>query len=70
VKVLIIGAGSVGIMAAYALKVGGKADVTTVMRSNYAQVEKDGIEIDSVDHGHGIRGWRPGTGMFQLSIYA
>jgi ketopantoate reductase len=63
-RVLIIGAGSVGIMAAYAVHVGGSADVTVVMRSNFAQVEKNGIDIDSIDHGHGIKGWRPNGGMY------
>lgn len=62
-RVLIIGGGSVGIMAAYALHAGGKANVTVVMRSNFAQVEKNGIDIDSIDHGHDIKGWRPDTGM-------
>lgn len=65
-RVLIIGAGSVGIMAAYAIHVGGCADVTVVMRSNFAQVEKNGIDIDSIDHGHDIKGWRPDTSMWLL----
>ncbi|RYC59103.1 hypothetical protein CHU98_g7095 [Xylaria longipes] len=58
-RVLIIGTGGVGTMAAYALETGGKAEVTAVMRSNYAAVEKNGIDIDSIEHGHGIKGWRP-----------
>ncbi|RWA06191.1 hypothetical protein EKO27_g8913 [Xylaria grammica] len=58
-RVLIIGTGGVGTMAAYALEIGGKAEVTAVMRSNYAAVEKNGIDIDSIEHGHDIKGWRP-----------
>ncbi|KAJ2991968.1 hypothetical protein NUW58_g2326 [Xylaria curta] len=58
-KVLIVGTGGVGTMAAYALETGGKAEVTAVMRSNFAAVQKNGIDIDSVEYGHDIRGWRP-----------
>ncbi|KAI3318877.1 putative 2-dehydropantoate 2-reductase [Xylariaceae sp. AK1471] len=58
-RVLIVGTGGVGTMAAYALEAGGKAEVTAVMRSNYAVVEKNGIDIDSIEHGHDIKGWRP-----------
>ncbi|GAW16860.1 hypothetical protein ANO14919_063040 [Xylariales sp. No.14919] len=58
-RVLIVGTGGVGTMAAYALEIGGKAEVTAVMRSNYAAVEKNGIDIDSIEHGHDIKGWRP-----------
>ncbi|KAI0449546.1 putative 2-dehydropantoate 2-reductase [Xylaria acuta] len=58
-RVLIVGTGGVGTMAAYVLETGGKAEVTAVMRSNYAVVEKHGIDIDSIEHGHDIEGWRP-----------
>ncbi|KAI0017082.1 putative 2-dehydropantoate 2-reductase [Xylariomycetidae sp. FL0641] len=58
-RVLIVGTGGVGTMAAYALETGGKAEVTAVMRSNYDAVEKNGIAIDSIEHGHDIKGWRP-----------
>ena len=58
-KVLLIGSGGVGTMAAYALESGGKAAVTAVLRSNYAAVQKDGFEIDSIQHGSGIKGFRP-----------
>ncbi|KAI1342561.1 putative 2-dehydropantoate 2-reductase [Xylariaceae sp. FL0016] len=60
-KVLIVGTGGVGTMAAYALETGGKAEVTAVMRSNYAAVKEHGIDIDSIEHGHDIKGWRPTT---------
>ncbi|KAH8659635.1 putative 2-dehydropantoate 2-reductase [Ilyonectria robusta] len=58
-RVLIVGTGGVGTMAAYALESGGKAEVTAVMRSNYDAVVKNGIDIDSIEHGHDIKGWRP-----------
>lgn len=58
-KVLIIGTGGVGTMAAYALETGGKASVTAVMRSNYEAVKKNGISIDSIQYGKDIKGWRP-----------
>ncbi|KAM7210496.1 Ketopantoate reductase PanE/ApbA domain containing protein [Rhypophila decipiens] len=57
-NVLIVGSGGVGTMAAYALEKGGKAQVTAVLRSNYAAVEKNGFQINSLDHGN-IQGWRP-----------
>lgn len=59
VRVLVVGTGGVGTMAAYALESGGKAKVTAVMRSNYSAVERDGIDINSIEHGHDIRAWRP-----------
>lgn len=46
-------------MAAYALEIGGKAQVTAVLRSNYDAVEERGFDIDSIEHGHDIKGWRP-----------
>lgn len=58
-RVLIIGMGGIGTLAAYALETGGKAEVTAVMRSNYAAVMQNGIDIDSIDYGHNIEGWRP-----------
>lgn len=58
-RVLLIGSGGVGTMAAYALEAGGLAEVTAVCRSNYDTVMKSGFTIDSIDHGHDITGWRP-----------
>lgn len=58
-RVLIVGTGGVGTLAAYALEIGGKAHVTAVMRSNYDAVKQNGISIDSIEHGKGIRNWRP-----------
>lgn len=60
-SVLVIGGGGIGTMLSYALETGGKANVTMVLRSNYEVVLKSGFSIDSVDHGKGIRGWRPTT---------
>ncbi|KAF1963661.1 2-dehydropantoate 2-reductase [Byssothecium circinans] len=55
---LVIGGGSVGTIAALNLDVGGLADVTLVLRSNYDVVNEKGFDIDSCDHGV-IKGWRP-----------
>ncbi|POR36824.1 2-dehydropantoate 2-reductase [Tolypocladium paradoxum] len=68
-RVLIVGMGGVGTMAAYALETGGKAAVTAVMRSNFDAVHKHGIDIDSIEHGHDIKGWRPTTGK-SVSVIA
>jgi len=57
-KILLIGSGGIGTVTAYALETGGLAEVTAILRSNYAVVEKNGFTIDSVDHGY-IQGWRP-----------
>lgn len=46
-------------MACYALEQGGKAEVTAVLRSNFAKVQKDGFSIDSLEHGNGITGFQP-----------
>jgi 2-dehydropantoate 2-reductase len=59
IQVLIIGGGGVGTMAAYALETGGKASVTMVLRSNFAAVQQNGFTIDSIQHGHDIKNWRP-----------
>lgn len=58
-RVLLIGSGGVGTMASYALEAGGKAEVTSVLRSNFAAVQEKGFSIDSLEHGHGITGFRP-----------
>lgn len=56
-KVLLVGSGGVGTMAAYALELSGRAEVTSVLRSDYDKVVKDGFTIDSCDYGH-IEGFR------------
>ena len=58
-RVLLVGSGGVGTMASYALETGGQADVTSVLRSNYDAVKKNGFSIDSIEHGNGIKGFRP-----------
>jgi ketopantoate reductase len=60
-SILVIGMGGVGTMAAYALETGGGANVTAVLRSNYGAVEAHGFDIDSIDYGHDIKGFRPTT---------
>lgn len=58
-RVLLVGSGGVGTMASYALETGGQVEVTSVLRSNYDAVKKDGFRIDSLEHGNGITGFRP-----------
>ncbi|KAL4908872.1 hypothetical protein BDW74DRAFT_165594 [Aspergillus multicolor] len=58
-RILIVGTGGVGTMAAYALERGGKARATAVLRSSYETVLKHGLRIYSVQYGRDIEGWRP-----------
>lgn len=58
IKVLLVGSGAIGTMAAYALEKGGKASVTAVLRSSFEIVKNHGFSIDSVEHGK-ITAWRP-----------
>ena len=46
-------------MASYALESGGLAEVTSVLRSNYDVVLNRGYSIDSLEHGKGIKDFRP-----------
>ncbi|KAF7114191.1 hypothetical protein CNMCM5793_007769 [Aspergillus hiratsukae] len=57
-RVLLVGAGGIGTIAALNLERGGLAEVTCVLRSNYEAVVSRGIEILSCEHGH-IENWRP-----------
>ena len=66
-RVLIVGTGGVGTLAAYALEIGGKAHVTAVMRSNFDAVQRQGIILDSIEHGKGIKNWKPSESK-QISI--
>jgi ketopantoate reductase len=59
--VLIVGGGAVGAIAAVNLEVGGLAEVTVVLRSNYNVVKDKGYTIESCDHGN-LSGWRPSIG--------
>jgi ketopantoate reductase len=61
-NVLVLGGGAVGAVAALNLEVGGLAEVTAVLRSNFKAVEENGYIIESVDHGK-LTGWRPTKGM-------
>ncbi|KAK5041968.1 hypothetical protein LTR13_001773 [Exophiala sideris] len=56
--ICLIGAGGVGTCAAYALEKSSRCHVTAVLRSNYAVVQEQGFDIDSIDHGE-VRGWKP-----------
>lgn len=58
-QVLVVGSGGVGTLAAYALEVGGQAEVTAICRSNYEAVKRHGFTIDSIEHGSDITGFRP-----------
>jgi len=62
-NVLLVGGGGVGTMAAYALESGGKAAVTIVLRSNFKVVEEKGFDINSIEHGSDITGFRPTKGI-------
>ncbi|KAH6896980.1 6-phosphogluconate dehydrogenase [Thelonectria olida] len=57
-RVLLVGSGGIGTMAALNLEYGGRASVTAVLRSNYNAVKESGFTIHSVDHGE-IVGFRP-----------
>jgi ketopantoate reductase len=59
-NVLLVGSGGVGTMGAYNLEVGGLANVTAVLRSNYEVVKQQGFNMTSMDHGN-IKGWKPTT---------
>lgn len=67
-KILVVGAGSIGTVCAYALEQGGLAEVTVAMRSNYDAVLKNGVDIDSIQHGYGIKSWRPTASMFNQRL--
>jgi ketopantoate reductase len=57
-SVLVIGGGAVGAIGALNLEVGGLAEVTVVLRSNFNAVNKNGYQIDSCDHGV-IKSFKP-----------
>ncbi|KAJ5786797.1 ketopantoate reductase PanE/ApbA C terminal-domain-containing protein [Penicillium pulvis] len=57
-RILVVGTGGIGTMAAYALEQGGLAEVTAVMRSNHDAAVANGIDIDSVQWGQ-IKAWKP-----------
>lgn len=57
-KVLVVGSGGVGGIAALALTKNGKSETTLVVRSDYDKVIKDGYTVHSVTYGD-IENWRP-----------
>lgn len=57
-KILVVGTGGVGVMAAYALDLCPDVEVTAVIRSDYDTVKRVGYNITSVDYGK-IENFRP-----------
>ncbi|KAF2140706.1 uncharacterized protein K452DRAFT_351902 [Aplosporella prunicola CBS 121167] len=64
-NVLLFGSGGVGTIAALNLEAGGQANVTAVLRSNFAHVQKNGFHIKSCDHGT-VTGWKPSKSLYQI----
>ncbi|KAF7846253.1 hypothetical protein BT93_L4763 [Corymbia citriodora subsp. variegata] len=64
-RVLLIGCGGIGSVAALNLELGGKAVVTAVLRSNFTHVKQYGINFRSIDHGV-IEGFKPSTIVNQI----
>lgn len=62
-KVLLVGGGGIGVIAALSLEANAQVDVTIALRSNYNTVVGKGYDITSCDHGE-LRGWRPAQGLF------
>lgn len=63
-RVLLVGCGGIGTIAALNLEAGGLAQVTAVLRSNFDVVKSNGFTIKSCEHGD-KEGWRPTEGQFQ-----
>ncbi|KAG7838111.1 hypothetical protein KL919_004114 [Ogataea angusta] len=57
-KVLLVGSGALGIVAAYTLEYNGFAEVTVVVKSGYKKASTEGYKIDSVQFGK-IDHWKP-----------
>lgn len=57
-KVLVVGSGGVGAIGALCLTLNGEADVTLVVRSDYAKVNESGYTIKSVTYGE-HENWKP-----------
>ncbi|GJD01524.1 2-dehydropantoate 2-reductase [Colletotrichum higginsianum] len=57
-RVLLVGGGGIGTIAALNLEHGGLAEVTAVLRSNFDIVSRKGFSISSCDHGT-LENWRP-----------
>lgn len=69
VRILIVGCGGIGCMAALNLEFGGQAQVTAVLRSSYQIVKEQGFTINSVDHGR-VQGFRPTESRLSYTITA
>jgi len=61
-RILLIGCGGIGSIAALNLETGGKAEVTAILRSNYEAIKENGINFKSIDHGV-VNGFRPTYGL-------
>lgn len=61
-RVLLVGGGGIGTIAALNLEHGGLAEVTAVLRSNFDIVSRKGFSISSCDHGT-LENWRPARGQ-------
>lgn len=57
-KVLVVGSGGVGVMAALGLALNKRSIVTLVVRSGYDYVAENGYAILSITYGD-IKGWKP-----------
>jgi ketopantoate reductase len=68
-RILLVGCGGIGCMAALNLEFGGQAQVTAVLRSSYQIVKEQGFTINSVDHGQ-VRGFRPTDSRLSYTITA
>lgn len=66
-NVLVLGGGAVGTIAALNLEVGGLAQVTAVLRSNFKAVDENGYIIESIDHGK-LTGWKPTKGIKKFTV--
>ena len=66
-RILLIGCGGIGCMAALNLEFGGRAQVTAVLRSSYNIVKERGFTINSVDHGQ-VRGFRPTESRLSYTV--
>ncbi|RMY45147.1 hypothetical protein D0865_10085 [Hortaea werneckii] len=57
-KVLLVGGGGIGVIAALSLEANAQVNVTIALRSNYSTIVEKGYDITSCDHGE-LKGWRP-----------
>ena len=61
-RVLLVGTGGIGTVAALNLEHGELASVSCVLRSNFEVVNEKGFTIDSCDHGQ-LENWKPTEGI-------